>query len=141
MYETVMVRGVKYPVGHKLYPIHSSMPGGPLVRVPGTVAAHQLYIGWSKVQIEPTERDHPTKPGVKQMVVKADPMPDGKPRIKLSAGPNGALTPRVVTYRWVYDPTPISVVLTGEHKYIRDAIEAGSLEVVTAKKIKGGGEA
>lgn len=133
MYEKIKVRGVKYPVGHKNYPIHSSMPGGPLVRVPDSPPQYQQYIGWHKVQIAPTERDHPTKPGTKQTVIKADPMPDGKARMKRG---------EPVTYRWEYDPTPIEVFLTSANKYIKDAIEDGDLEIVTEtpKRAKSGGE-
>ena len=124
MWETVWVQGVEYPKDHKNYPCHSSMPGGPLVEHNGS------FIGWKCMGLN-----------------KPDPLPDGSLRQRLTFQPDerGRLqrTYQPVMYKWVYDPTPIQIVLTSKNGYIRKAIKAGDLKELTAaqaKKLLKGGE-
>ena len=146
MYETVKVRAVEYAPGHKHYPDHSSKPRGPLVRLPGSEAPAQLYIGHKRVRIQPTLVDHPTKAGVKIEKVIPDPMSNGEPRMgtEIVEGDNRKpkMMQKPVVYRWEYDPTPIEVELNPGNDYIRKAISRGDLEVVEDKpaKAKKGGE-
>lgn len=145
MYETVKVRAVKYAPGHKHFPDHSSKPGGPLVRLPGSEAAAQLYIGHRRVHIQPTLVDHPKKAGVKIEKIIPDPMANGKPRMGTEIIEGDNRKPKMVqapvTFRWVYDPAPIDVELNPTNDYIRKAISRGDLELVTEEpKRKKGGE-
>jgi len=131
MNEKILVRGIKLP-GE---PAHSSMPHGPLVPVPGTVAPlsaggdggafagmSQSYIGWRREACEPDP-----------MRMVTDYVRDAG-RVSLERVP--------VRFRWVYDPTPVLVELTIE---IRRALAKGDIEAAVAEAKpqarRGGGEA
>lgn len=145
MSEMKRVRAVKYAPGHKHYPDHPSKPGGPLVRLPGSNAPDQLYVGWSRERIQPTLIDHPTKLGVKIEKIVPEEGTDGKLRMQydIVVGDNGKpqMLQRPAVYRWVYDPTPLEIELSPENDYIKKALRAGDLEEVIAPvKAKKGGE-
>jgi len=145
MSETIKVRAVKYAQGHKNYPDHPSRPGGPLVRLPGSEAADQLYIGWKRERLQPTLVDHPTKAGVKVEKIVPERGPNGKVRIQtdIVTGDNGKpkMVKTLAIYRWVYDSKPLSIEMCPDYDYIRKAIRAGDLEEVTeSDKAKKGGK-
>jgi len=142
MSETKKVRAVKYAPDHKNYPDHPSRPGGPLVRLPGSDAPSQQYVGWSRERIQPTLVDHPTKLGVKIEKIVPEVGANGKLRMQTDTVMADNGKPRMVKapaiYRWVYDATPLEVEMTPENDYIKKALKSGDLVEVTVETKKGG---
>jgi len=118
MSETVRVRGTRFPKGHRLYPQHTSQPGGPLIQIPK--APPQTFVGWHRVKID-----------------RPDPVNElGDTRMKNDfTYDSGEIRHerKPVMYRWELDSSPVVVRRTRE---INLAIERGDIEVV--KKSKGG---
>ncbi len=110
----VFVKAKKYPKDHKLYPLHEAQPGGPLVPMPGGAG----FIGWRREQVEKPV----TKDG--EVVEKVDIIPTD------SSGKTFRATRNPVRFRWVYDPTPVKILVHHRNEAVFKALRNGDLDQV-----------
>lgn len=140
--DTILVRGVEYAPDDPRRAIHPSKPNGPLVPIPGTVVPltqggdggmtatrSQQYIGHRRVQIE---RDADGKVPLDAI----NELGDVYTQVDFPAvGGIVKATVRPITYRWVYDPSPVLVRKTPE---IIRALGRGEIVEVTHTEVKRG---